>query len=130
MLKLHKGLANYNADPRRARSRELDFGGWWSANGKPMEWPRFSVSWIERTGELYVWNSREDLYQVIGTFATEREVERAMEGWADPDSPIYHHLARLIEQVSRYPQSTPEQPAPDTHLEQDYEDRVSGFFGE
>lgn len=128
-LQLQKGLAQFNADPTRKTSPEYDFGGWWTQEGKPLAWPRYSVSWIEHTGELYVWNSREDEYQVIATFATQAEVERALEGWANPDSPIYHNLTRLIERVSRFPQTVPPpQPAPDAHLESDYEDRVSGFF--
>jgi len=98
-FKPQKGLAQFNRNIERMHSAEYDYGGWWTANGKPSEWPRFTVSWIEDTGELYAWNSPEDLYQVLGRFDTEAAVEQAMEGWADPDSPIYHNLNALIKRL-------------------------------
>lgn len=95
-LELKKGLKEFNADPRRARSGECDYGGWWTPTGDPMDFPRYSVSWIEKTGEIYVWNSREDEFQVIGHAKTEKEADRLLEGWADPDDSIYHNLTALL----------------------------------
>ena len=40
----------YSEDPRRQRSRESDFGVQWREEAAG---PRFRVSWIEATGELY-----------------------------------------------------------------------------
>ena len=40
----------YSEDPRRQRSRESDFGVQWHEEAAG---PRFLVSWIEATGELY-----------------------------------------------------------------------------
>jgi hypothetical protein len=40
--------AFYDADPRRRRSEELEFGNDWMDNGA-----RTQVSWVEDTGEIY-----------------------------------------------------------------------------
>ena len=40
----------YSEDPRRQRSRESDFGVQWREEAAG---PRFRVSWIEATSELY-----------------------------------------------------------------------------
>ncbi len=100
-LHLSRGLAEFNADPQRARSGECDYGAWWTPTANLTEFPRYSISWIMKTGELYIWNTRDDSYQVIAIVPTERAADVLMEGWADPDSPIYHNLIRLLERISQ-----------------------------
>jgi hypothetical protein len=57
----------YDADERRRKSAELEFGRDWSdASG------RCGVSWIEDTGEVYV--MREPLGQVTGSGAGDLEL--------------------------------------------------------
>lgn len=96
-LNLQKGLGDFNDAPARKKSGECDYGGWWTPNGKAHEFPRYSVSWIMATGEIYVWNTREDQYQVIGHAKSEKQADKLLDGWADPDNPIYHNLNRLLE---------------------------------
>lgn len=78
--------------PSRKRSPELDFGCWWQMRPDRTSW---RVSWIERTGELYAADGFHDRYIVLGHYPDREAVERAMSGWADPDSPIYRNLAAL-----------------------------------
>ena len=74
------------SDPRRRKSPELDFGVIWTL-GTP--WPRWRVSWIDDTGELYAipMTSPPDPdvrpVLILGVFRTRHEVERRMRGWSD-----------------------------------------------
>jgi len=71
--------------PRRARSREVDFGVWWWHVENPGG-PPWRVSWIEATGELYAVPmalSDDRPVLVLGVYPTREEIERALAGWAD-----------------------------------------------
>jgi hypothetical protein len=62
----------YDADERRRKSAELEFGRDWSDAGG-----RCGVSWIEDTGEVYV--MREPLGQVTGSGAGDLELVNVSE---------------------------------------------------
>jgi hypothetical protein len=96
---------------RRRFSPEWDFGVHWQFSDRGPEWPRYRVSWILETGELYaVANTGPDARNVhvlavvekVGdypypsdsaggyssgrawtTFKDAQEIERLMDGWAD-----------------------------------------------
>ena len=89
----------YSADERRRQSAEVEFGNnWFDAKGS-----RYELSWVEDTGELYAmleltpeagsWTPFGDVevedvkvdtlvVTVLGTFATQAEVEALLDGWA------------------------------------------------
>ena len=83
MLQVKNGYQAWISDPRRARSPELDFGCWWTLGGR--DWPRWRVSWIEATGELYAKEQApdSDRFIILGTFATRKEIESRLAGWAE-----------------------------------------------
>jgi hypothetical protein len=86
----------YDADPRRRKSEELEFGTDWQDGGA-----RTEVSWVEATGELYAMRdplghleaqllgaetvdpvADEDLgVQVLGVIQGRQTVEAVMSGW-------------------------------------------------
>ena len=90
----------YSADERRRQSAEVEFGNnWFDAKGS-----RYELSWIEDTGELYAmlepvpeadsWTPFGDVEVeevdmdtlaviVLGTFASQAEVEQLLAGWAE-----------------------------------------------
>lgn len=102
-LPVQPGYQAWSHAPRRKGSREVDFGCWWTLDGRPGAFPRWRVSWIERTGELYAAQAQSDRYMPLGVFPTRQEVETALEGWADPQSPLYHHLAALVGKLDHHP---------------------------
>ncbi|MGH9086746.1 MAG: hypothetical protein ACRDYZ_01310 [Acidimicrobiales bacterium] len=95
----------YDADPRRRASVEIELGQDW----RDSDGVRYELSWVQDTGELYV--MREPVpggwadpfggihvsgasgvdeqevesmtLAVLGTVATQDEVERVLEGWED-----------------------------------------------
>lgn len=95
----------YDADPRRRASAEVEMGTDWRDAGGV----RYELSWVEDTGELYMlrepvpggWadpfggihaSGTHDVDQrevqgmtlaVLGTIATQEEVEHDLEGWED-----------------------------------------------
>jgi hypothetical protein len=80
-IKLQKGLSKFITDPNRITSREIDFGAWWNLEGYPKR--HFSVSWVESTGDLYVWDKSNDEYAVVLTLTPreEQEVREVMSGF-------------------------------------------------
>jgi hypothetical protein len=106
----------YSADERRRQSAEVEFGNnWFDAKGS-----RYELSWIEDTGELYAmleltpeadsWTPFGDVevedvkvdtlvVTVLGTFATQAEVEALLDGWAghmaEPDG--VHWVAERLQ---------------------------------
>lgn len=90
--------------PARSHSGEVDSGGYWSLSGDPNgSLCRWSVSWIEDTGELYARNEQDDKYIVFTKTrpGDERAADALLEGWADPDSDIYQNLQVLFDRVRR-----------------------------
>ena len=81
MSEVREGYFAWIWEPERARSGEVDFGCWWMlAPDRPF--PRWGVSWIEATGELYARDLGTDRYIVLGQHGSREEVEEAMSGWA------------------------------------------------
>lgn len=112
-LVIQSGLKAWNNVDERKKSPEFDYGVWWTPTGNAHEFPRWSVSWIKNTGEIYARNGREDKYIVLGNAGTGREgaarAEFFLEGWANPDSGIYYNLNALEEQIAeRQTQPTPQ----------------------
>lgn len=112
-LVIQSGLKAWNNVHERVTSPEFDYGAWWTMTGDLYEFPRWSVSWIENTGEIYAWNTVEGRYIVLGNAGIGREGEaRAeffLEGWGNPDSGIYHNLTALAAQIAeRQAQPTPQ----------------------
>lgn len=72
--------------PERLASRELDFGCRWmelTPSGTVLDAPRWRVSWIEQTGELYGRQLSEyPRWHVLGVYRTRGEVEELLRGWA------------------------------------------------
>ncbi|MFQ5858409.1 MAG: hypothetical protein ACE5LU_22640 [Anaerolineae bacterium] len=79
-LKIRTGYEEWINDPARRRSPELDFGVWWKVHGR--DFPRWRVSWIDDTGELYARELGTDRFIILGIYETEEKVERRMDGWA------------------------------------------------
>ncbi len=99
MLQIQTGYQKWVNEPKRKASAEVDFGAWWTLHGGENEYPRWRVSWIIRTGELYAVQPGGGQHILLGVFASRQEVEQAMNGWADPESPVYHNLAALAERL-------------------------------
>ena len=106
----------YSADERRRQSAEVEFGN----NRFDAKGSRYELSWIEDTGELYAmiepvpeadsWTPFGDievedvktdtlLVTVLGTIATQAEVEQLLDGWsghmAQPDG--VHWVAERLQ---------------------------------
>lgn len=102
--KIQTGYKAWIARPDRERSPESDFGGWYSLNGEQNPAAhRWSVSWIEDTGEIYARCAHTDEYILLGTTkpGDEEHLEKALEGWANPDREVFHHLQALWEQIQQ-----------------------------
>lgn len=109
--KIQKGLPQWLADPKRTLSVESDSGAWWTLHGDPREMPRYSVSWIHDTGELYAWSMRDDQFILLAKTDpnAEARAEFYIEGWADSGSPVHNNLTALVEQIqARQDLPTPE----------------------
>lgn len=71
----------------RRWSGELDFGVWWKDRAAP--WPRWRVSFVRDTGELYAWrqahvDDRPDVV-VLGVIQPNDidRIESILDGWAE-----------------------------------------------
>ncbi len=109
---LQNGLALWSRESARTQSPESDSGGGWTLHGDPREFPRYTVSWIDATGELYAWQRSLDQYLVLAQTAAgdEARAEFLLEGWADYKSAIHNHLTALREQIAaRQDEPTPAQ---------------------
>jgi hypothetical protein len=101
---IQNGYKEWIARPDRERSPESDFGGWYSLNGeKNPAAHRWSVSWIEDTGEIYARCEHTDEYILLGMTkpGDESQVERALDGWSNPDLEVFHNLQALWEQIQQ-----------------------------
>ena len=87
---------------------ERDYGVWWTLLGDQQAFPKWRVSWILATGELYAVHLSDQGYWLpLGSLSTV-EVEWAMEGWANHESPYYRNLAALIEHLDEWCQAHPD----------------------
>ena len=85
------GFQVWIAEPARARSPEVDYGCWWGLKD-PRDFPRWRVSLLVNTGEVYavpLEGHRPDKFILLGQLTPGEEsrmqIERVMEGWADSD---------------------------------------------
>jgi hypothetical protein len=85
------GFQGWIAEPARARSPEVDYGCWWTLKN-PHDFPRWRVSLLVCTGEVYavqLGGHRPDKFILLGYLTpgenSRAEMERVMEGWADSD---------------------------------------------
>lgn len=91
-------------DKRRMASKEIDYGLYWTRTGSEREFPRWRVSWIETTGELYAAQPTKDRFILLGTIPLRDRLDVLMEGWAESGSEIYHNLKALARRmVAREP---------------------------
>ncbi len=86
-------------DNVRSISNEVDFGFYWTPNGNENVFPRWRVSWIVNTGELYAVQVAKDRYILLDVVRERTEVDKLMEGWAESGSPIYHNLRSLARRI-------------------------------
>jgi hypothetical protein len=78
----------YQDDPDREGSREVDYGVMWAADGRPTGWPKWRVSYVTLTGEMYAvrqTSSSDNLVVLVGFASTREDAEQRMKGWAEPD---------------------------------------------
>ena len=109
--KIQNGLDAWRAAPERVLSVESDCGAWWTLHGSRHEQPHYTVSWVHATGELYAWNRQQDQFLILTKIEPHdaARLEFLIEGWASPDSDIFHDLTALVEQIqARANERTPQ----------------------
>jgi hypothetical protein len=78
--------AYYKDDPVREGSPERDYGEMWTADGDRAGWPRWRVSYVTLTGEVYSLRLAADgLVVVVGIAYCRDDADQKLGGWADPD---------------------------------------------
>lgn len=94
-LPIQNGYHAWIQDPRRKGRKWISFGGcWWTLEGRPDTFPRWRVSWIEGTGELYAAEAHSDHSLLLGVFPTREAVDTALDGrpnaarWATASPPL------------------------------------------
>jgi hypothetical protein len=82
----YRSLASfYSADPRRARSRELDVGLWWRERA---DGPLHRAAWVIDTGELYLVrlgpvDEGGGELEILARVNSHERLERALQGWRE-----------------------------------------------
>jgi hypothetical protein len=82
----------YAQNPERQHSGEADYGVWW-LNGQ-MTYPRYRISYIHATGEVYVINQNSREVEVLGVVKPDDDgdyngrcfyvtLDKILDGWAD-----------------------------------------------
>lgn len=71
----------YADDERRRRSGEVDYGVMWTTDA--YHWPRYRVSYVIDTGELYALCLSHGPVELLGVFIDREACERALAGWAE-----------------------------------------------
>ena len=94
----HQSLeAFYGEDETRRRSPEADYGCWWLNGANHFE--RWSVSYIQMTGEVYAKSNQRGIVEVLGIVPPDpdvrhsnglpygktyyRTLDKLLEGWAE-----------------------------------------------
>lgn len=95
------GFQAWIAEPARACSPEVDYGCWWTLKD-PRDFPRWRVSLIVNTGEVYavqLEGHRPDKFLLLGCLIpseeSRAEMERVMEGWADSNMRLQDLIGRF-----------------------------------
>jgi hypothetical protein len=109
----------YNADERRARSRELDVGLWWRED---VDGPLHRAAWVSDTGELYLvrLGPADDgggWVEVLARVEDRERLESVLEGWrercGEPRSLTWLHVRAVRLRASADgARARPREPAP------------------
>jgi hypothetical protein len=99
MIDITPGFKEWIEIKKRACSPEVDFGVWWTMTGNEREFPRWRLSWIENTGELYACQPAKDRFIKLGIIPDRDRLNSLLAGWSDPDSQIYHNLKALARRI-------------------------------
>ena len=84
MITLHNDYEAWASEPRRERSNEVDFGVFWTYQGMPF--PKWRVSWIEATGEVYAKElGGQERFAVLARADNRTQADALMRGWTDYD---------------------------------------------
>lgn len=79
--------AFYAENEERRRSGEADYGAWWTEPNQ--NWPRWRVSYIQKTGEVYAVQLNGGQVELLGVVPPDdariyyQTLDRILEGWAD-----------------------------------------------
>lgn len=98
---LHSTLeVYYRGDPAyRERSPEVDFGVWWAeARG----FPRYRVSWVQGTGELYALNHTTGAVTILAVLPTREEADCVLAGWGEHCGPGGMEWLRAVVRAAGY----------------------------
>ena len=102
----------YDENPKRRRSGEADYGvGWRGPDGA--SWPRWRVSYIQATGEVYAVALRgSGPVQVLGVVPPDdadiyyKTLDKTLSGWSDEgDRPLSWVRERLKRTASKEAQT-------------------------
>jgi hypothetical protein len=95
-FKIQAGYRVWSAVPQRALSPEVDYGVNWGLLS-PRDWPRWRVSFILSTAEVYaVELNGLDHFAVLGQVEPTREAaEAALQGWADGEMTLVSLAGRF-----------------------------------
>ncbi len=104
-MKFQNDYEKWIKEPTRAKSGEVDFGANWLLHGQDQQpqFPRWRVSWIADTGELYAVELTRsmDRFIPLSTISDRSSVENALDGWATYGYAIYQNIAALLAQIVR-----------------------------
>jgi hypothetical protein len=96
------GFQEWISEPVRARSPEVDFGCWWVLK-HPRDWPKWRVSLIVDTREVYavaLEGHQPDKFiplgKVPGAGDVRAEMEGLMQGWAESDMRVPDLFGRFL----------------------------------
>ena len=96
MTEKYKNIEEFYAEnEERRRSGEADYGCWWTEPGH--SWPRWRVSYIQKTGEVYAVQLTGGQVKLLGVVPPDdasiyyQTLDRILEGWAD----VIHELGSL-----------------------------------
>lgn len=78
-ITLQKGLRTFIVDSHRLYSKQVDYGVWWTLQNYPGR--HFAMSWLETTGELYVYDDKSNEYAVVCVHKSESDVVELMSGY-------------------------------------------------
>lgn len=88
MPKTYTSIEDFYAEnEERRRSGEADYGCWWTEPGQ--SWPRWRVSYIQKTGEVYAVQLPGGRVNLLGIVPPDdpiyyyRTLDAILEGWAD-----------------------------------------------
>lgn len=87
-------------DKQRSTSKQVDFGYFWTQSGSEREYPRWRVSWIEATGELYACQAAKDRFILLGEIPDRARLDELLYDWAESGSSIYHNLCELRKRIN------------------------------